>query len=79
MNAELFRFEIHFLTNMAFDHHLVSITVGYVSCFRTYVVHKLENHQEEAKNPFKNNVNVEIEPFNQYLKSNLFQKRNRLF
>ena len=50
---------------------------GGVSCFQD--VHKLENHQEEAKKPFKNNVNVEIEPFNQYLKSNLFQKRNRLF
>ena len=55
------------------------VQVGVFRFFRTYVVHKLENHQEEAKKPFKNNVNAEIEPFNQYLKSNLFQKRNRLF
>ena len=52
---------------------------GGVSCFRIYGVHKLENRrQEEAKKPFKNDINVEIEPPNKHLKFNLFQKRKRI-
>ena len=47
-----------------------------VSCFQD--VHKLENHQEEAKKPFENNDNVETKPFNKYSEVESFSEAQSL-